>query len=153
MTDTNTLTEDGMTQRYLDAEAAAQRLVAGLERLDEQSRNYSAAAVELSSAAEATRELISTVEEVGNAARSALEVVASVGGPEVLREVGATKASLEVAQEKVDAVASGVTANCVGIKGVAERIEAIGRRLEIVLYVAGVSAVLGLVAIVLNLIR
>lgn len=209
MTDAGALAEDGKTQRFLDAEEAALKLVAGLERLDEQSHNYAAAAVQLSSAAEATRVLISAVEEVGSAARRALEVVASVGGPEVLSEVRATKDDLKAAQKKVedvalavaandagikrvtqgietlqekaaevslgvaknetgirgaaqgievlgqksDAVASGVAANDADIKGLAQVVEAISRRLELILYVAAASAILGLVAIVLNLVR
>lgn len=181
MTDAGALIEDGKTQRYLDAEEAALKLVSGLERLDEQSHNYAAAAVELSSAAEATRELVSAVQEVGSAARSALEVVASVGGPEVLSEVRAAKDELRAAQKKVDevalgvaknetgirgatqgietlaqksdAVASSVAANDAGIKGLAQVVDAIGRRVELVLYVAAASAILSLVAIVLNLVR
>lgn len=195
VTETQASTDDGKTQRFLDAEEAAQRLLVGLQRLDEQSKKYSAAAIELSGAADATKELTAAVTEVATAAKDALEVVASVGGPEVLRQVEATGTTLQAVQQRADTTASTVqavqratdtagttleavkgtvettsaalpavqaaadatlavaVASELKIKATAERIEALGRRVDLVLYVAGAAAVLSLVSLVLNLVR
>ena len=79
-----TATIDGRTSRFLDVEETARTLVARLQRLDEEASRYEGAARSLDATASATSELVDVVREVAANAAKAIEVVASVGGPEIL---------------------------------------------------------------------
>jgi CHASE3 domain sensor protein len=78
---------DDRTSAFLDVEQVAHTLVARLNSLEQEANHYSTAAAHLDEAAQATRELTAALRKVGDGAAEALSVVASVGGPEIVRRL------------------------------------------------------------------
>ena len=118
---------DGRTAEFLDVEATARNVAARLVKLDEESSRYTAAATNLDEAAAATRGLAASVREVGEHAAKALDVVASVGGPEIVDRLGQIEAQ-QVAQS-----------------------EALMKKVALAVYLSGAAAALALVATVVAL--
>lgn len=129
MVENHTTPIDDRTSGFLDVEEVARDLAARLARLDDEATRYAGAATNLDAAAEATRSLVEAVRVVGSSAASALDVVASVGGPEIVNRLS----SLE-SQE-------------------AERSAVLLRKVALAIYLAGAAAVLALVATVVALIK
>jgi hypothetical protein len=92
MADIETQATDDRTNGFLDVEEVARGLAARLSRLDEEANRYAAAAANLDAAAQATRDLTTAIREVGEGAAEALDVVASVGGPEIIDRLAALDA-------------------------------------------------------------
>lgn len=115
---------DGRTSAFLDVEDMARGLTARLSRLDEEAARYTGAAANLTEAAQATRELIGAVRTVGEDATKAIQVVASVGGPEIVQRL----ASIESRMENQSSVLLG--------------------KMQLAVYLAGAAAVLALAAAV-----
>ena len=120
---------DRRTAEFLDVEATARSVAARLVKLDEESSRYSAAATNLDEAATATRELAASVREVGERASRALDVVASVGGPEIVARLGKFEAQ-QVAQS-----------------------EALMKKIGLAVFLSGAAAALALVATIVALAR
>lgn len=83
---------DARTGKFLEVEEMARSLAARLARLDEEADRYSKSATHLSETAQATRELVAVVRAVGDDAAKALSIVASVGGPEIIKRLAAMEA-------------------------------------------------------------
>ena len=120
---------DGRTADFLDVEETARSIAARLTRLDDEAGRYTAAATNLDGAAAATRELIGAVRDIGAGAAEALDVVASVGGPEIVNRLGALEAQH------------------------AEQSEALMKKVGVAVYLSGAAAALALVAAAVALIK
>ncbi len=130
MPETDVNTEDGKTQRYLDAEDAARRLATSLTQLDEETARYDAAATNLTEAADATKALTSAVAEVGSAALESVQVVASVGGPEIVAQVEAHGATLSSIESRLESVGNRAEKIERDVRQADERVGSIEPRLE-----------------------
>ncbi|TDB38516.1 MAG: hypothetical protein D9V44_05575 [Actinobacteria bacterium] len=122
-----TTASDSRTAEFLDVEATARNIAARLAKLDDESNRYTGAAKNLDEAAAATRELAASVREVGVHASKAIDVVASVGGPEIVARLG----KLETQQ---------VTQS-----------EALMKKVGLAVYLSGAAAALALVATIVAL--
>lgn len=136
MSDTEGTAVDERTGDFLDVEATARSLADRLARLDEEALRYASAASELNDAAQATRELTDAVRELGDGAARAIDVVASVGGPEIVERLNGVSEALRSAEERTAAMHT----------------ELLGR-MKSAVTLAGIAAALAGVATVVALIR
>jgi hypothetical protein len=83
---------DERTREFLDVEETARRLAERLSRLDEEANRYAAAGKKLAEAAQATEDLTEVVRSLGGEVARAVEVVASVGGPGIVKHLSALEA-------------------------------------------------------------
>jgi hypothetical protein len=129
MPDKNTSSIDGETREFLNIEEVANSLASRLKRLDDEAKCYESAAGKLDTAAGATRDLTKVLKEIGEEVTKAIEVVASVGGPEIVKRLK----SLD-AQEK-------------------ERSEVLLKKVGLAVNLAGLAVVLALAAVVVPFLR
>lgn len=128
---------------FLDVEEMARGLVSSLSRLHDESSRYAGAATHLAEAAGATRELSAAVREVGEGAVRAIEVLASIGGPAIARQLAAV-------EQKSDGIATQLAA--IEQKH-DETTKALLREVRIAAVLAGISGVVALAAVIVGLVR
>ncbi len=83
---------DTRTGKFLEVEEMARSLASRLARLDEEADRFDKSAALLSETAQATRELVAVVRAVADDSAKALSIVASVGGPELVKRLAAMDA-------------------------------------------------------------
>lgn len=91
----DTPAKDRPTERFLDAEQAAAQLVIALEGLKEEAEGYANAEQSLRESGERLVRLAERIEELATRSAEALEVVRSVGGPQIVKELRAILPMLE----------------------------------------------------------
>jgi len=125
--DTTNQAIDEQTQGFLDAEEMARKLADKLSKLDEATSRHESAANSLSENAEATRDLVVSVRDLGVKAAEALEVVASVGGPGVIEHIRSLESDL------------------------GSRLDLLKGRVHLAIGLAGIAAALALAAMIMVL--
>lgn len=124
-----TTASDSRTADFLDVEEVARSIAARLSRLDEEANRYSSAATNLDGAAAATHELVGAVRDIGERAAKVLDVVTSVGGPEIVSRLGTLEARH------------------------AEQSKGLMKKVMLAVYLAGAAAALALVAVIVALVK
>jgi hypothetical protein len=142
-----TSARDRRTEEFLDVEQTARDLAVKLKRLEEETNRYSAAATNLDSSAAATKELVAAVREIGENSASALKVVASVGGPEIVSK-------LEELDGKLSRHTDAVSRRLQEIEDTqAEQTEQILKKVGLAVAFAGIAVVLGLASVGVALLK
>jgi hypothetical protein len=136
MSDAEGAAVDKRTEDFLDVEATARSLADRLARLDAEALRYSSAATNLDQAAQATRELTTAVREIGDSVTRAIDVVASVGGPEIVARLDGVSEAIQTAEDQTAARHS----------------ELLGK-MQLAVTLAGVAAALAGIATVVAFIR
>ena len=132
MPETSSQSDRRGEESFLSIEAAAQQLAASLARLDQESDRHAKSAEKLDGATASTNELVAVVRDVGNQARQALEVVASAGGPSILKRIGETEQA---------------------VAALATKIDSLGGRLQQLLYGVAAAVVLLIVVLIVSLVK
>lgn len=82
------------SEKFLEAEKTALELAATLSALKEQMRSYEEAAYELNLARQRLVEFVSTSEQIAENTKKAVEVISSIGGPEIFAKLDGVSADL-----------------------------------------------------------
>ena len=86
---------DKPTESFLSAEEAAKKLVAALESLKKETEGYAAAERSLKESGERITQLAARLEELSQRSVEALDVVRSVGGPQIVEELRSIAPTLD----------------------------------------------------------
>lgn len=129
MANQDTTTTKDQTSEFLNAEDMARKLVSSLSRLDTEAQRYASASTHLETAAQATGELSAAVRAIGEDATRALDIVASVGGPEIVKRLSTIEQTT------------------------AEQSNAMLRKVSLAIVLSGAGAVLALIAVIVAFIK
>ena len=75
------------TQKFLDAEESAEKLMEALQRLHDEATNYHNSAEELDTVRNNLVGLIEATQEVSRGTHEAVQTLMSIGGPEILAQL------------------------------------------------------------------
>jgi hypothetical protein len=80
------------TEKFLEAEQAAQEVLEALQRLREEAISYKTATADLDLVRERLLGLITSTEAIGKDTHNVVKTLMDIGGPEILRRVNLVKA-------------------------------------------------------------
>lgn len=147
MTDNETAAPDDRTNDFLNVEEVARGLVSRLSRLDEEANRYAGAGRVLNEAAQATRDLVDVVRFLGDDVAKAIDVISSVGGPEIITQLSLVQTQItdqsETLLKRLSSVESKIT----------DQHDMLLKRIGLVVNLAGAAAVLALTGTVVALMK